>query len=64
MLKTLLNLFSILSLVCAGLVLMLCANQWLEYAHSKDNKCGVLYSESKYCLIFEEVRAYEIQEQK
>ena len=30
----------------------------------KDNKCGVLYSESKYCLIFKEVRAYEIQEQK
>ena len=34
MLKTLLNLFSILSLVCAGLFLTLCANQWLEYAHN------------------------------
>ena len=34
MLKTLLNLFSILSLVCAGLVLTLCANQWFVYAHN------------------------------
>ena len=33
-LKTLLNLFSILSLVCAGLVFTLCANQWLVYAHN------------------------------
>ncbi|MBN2589592.1 MAG: hypothetical protein JXA96_07010 [Sedimentisphaerales bacterium] len=28
--------FSITSLVCAGLMLMLCANQWLEYAHNND----------------------------
>ena len=34
MLKILLNLFSILSLVCAGLVLVLCANQWSMYAQS------------------------------
>lgn len=34
MLKALLNLFSILSLVCAGLVLALCVNQWLESAHN------------------------------
>ena len=34
MLKTLLNLFSILSLVCAGLVLSLCSSQWLSYAHN------------------------------
>ncbi len=34
MLKTLLNLFSILSLVCAGLVLTLCANQWFMYAQN------------------------------
>jgi hypothetical protein len=36
-LKTLLYLFSLLTLICAGLVLMLCANQWLQYAH-KDTK--------------------------
>ena len=40
MLKTLLNLFSILSLVCAGLVLSLCANQWLEYAHNNTQYDG------------------------
>ena len=34
MLKTLLNSFSLISLVCAGLMLMLCANQWFIYAHN------------------------------
>lgn len=34
MLKTLLNLFSIVALVCAVLVLALCANQWLEFVHN------------------------------
>ena len=34
MLKILLNVFSILSLVCAGLVLVLCANHWLDYARN------------------------------
>ena len=36
MLKTLLNLFSILALVCAGLVLALCANQCFMYAPSDE----------------------------
>ena len=34
MFKVFLNLFSILSLVCAGLLLTLCANQWLDYAQN------------------------------
>ena len=34
MLKILLNLFSITALVCAGLLLTLCANQWLQYAYN------------------------------
>ena len=39
MLKVLLNLFSILSLICAGLILSLCANQWFKYAsHNEQNE--------------------------
>ena len=36
MLKTLLNLLSILSLVCAGLILTLCTNQWFMYAQNNE----------------------------
>ena len=36
MLKLLLNLFSIISLVCAGFVLTLCANQWFMYAQNNE----------------------------
>jgi hypothetical protein len=35
-LKALLYLFSILTLVCAGVVFVLCADQWLECAHSDE----------------------------
>jgi hypothetical protein len=35
-LKILLYLFSISTLVCAGLVFVLCADQWLEYAHNNE----------------------------
>jgi hypothetical protein len=35
-LKALLYLFSVLTLVCAGLVFVLCADQWLECAHSDE----------------------------
>ncbi len=34
MLKVLLYLFSILTLVCAGLVFILCADQWFQYAQN------------------------------
>jgi hypothetical protein len=37
-LKTFLYMFSISVLVCAGLVFVLCANQWLQYAHNNVQK--------------------------
>ena len=44
MLKAILNLFSILSLVCAGFVLALCANQWFMYAQNniKDEGSSII----------------------
>ena len=36
MLKYLLNLFSIVALICAGLLLTLCANQWFMYAQNNE----------------------------
>jgi hypothetical protein len=39
-LKVLLYLFSILTLVCAGVVFVFCADRWLQYAHNNKQDEG------------------------